>query len=141
MPSGYEFTASILYLKPGADNFGWAVVTDFLPVTTPTWHVQTFNVVGISVNNEEVGGSNVTQIVPSVDAKIGVNYNYDVSSNSSLVFELGYMGAAYINPLSSYETNTNVLALDSGSLSSSTIKHTQSNFSVGGPYFTANWLF
>lgn len=326
LPSGYEFTASILYLKPGADNLGWAVVTDFLPVTTPTWHVQTmkpgyefgfnlgtryifpnsgtdvqlnwshlnthdtsnvavdpstrptrqwispfsqtgtapeggevtgiaslkvanaklsfnydvvnldvgkfidfgsnmrtrffsglsgvrikeklrstfqglplpilsfdntssytgigprlgfnnsYNVyshfslvcqlagavfagnmqpaeykfkgssaaltaVGISVNNEEIGSSNVTQLVPSLDAKIGVNYNLDFSSNSSLTFELGYMGAVYINPLSSYETNTNVLALDSGSLSSSTIKHTQSNFSVGGPYFTANWRF
>ena len=44
----------------------------------------------------------------------------------------------YVDALSSYETNNNVIAIDSGSLSTASAKHTQSNFSVGGPYITAH---
>src|SRR5437868_1553351 len=37
---GFEFTAGLLYLKPGADNLGYATVTTFLPVGNPQWTVQ-----------------------------------------------------------------------------------------------------
>lgn len=94
--------------------------------------------VGISVNNEHVSSSSVTQIVPSVDAKLGLSYSYPMKNEKKLTFELGYMGTMYINPLSSYETNTNVIALDSGSLSTSSVRHVPSNFSIAGPYLTVH---
>lgn len=97
--------------------------------------------VGININNEAVGSPNATQMVPAVDAKIGFSYIHNLSQDSKLTFELGYMGALYVNALSGYETSSNVLALDTGSLSTSTVSHTQSNFSVGGPYLTGSWAF
>lgn len=92
---------------------------------------------GINVNYEGLSNPSVDQLVPAVDAKIGLNYTYFIKQKSELTLEVGYMGALYFDALSSYETNTNVIALDLGSLSTSSAKHTQSNFSVGGPYITA----
>lgn len=97
------------------------------------------SLVGIAVNNEQISSSKVSQVVPEVDAKIGLSYSYAIQKNHELTLEVGYMGALYINPLASYETNTNVIALDSGSLSTSSVKHVQSNFSVAGPYVTARY--
>ncbi|MGX6642648.1 Lpg1974 family pore-forming outer membrane protein [Legionella pneumophila] len=95
-------------------------------------------IAGIFVNREGLANPSVNQLVPALDAKIGLSYLYSLKQNWDLNFEAGYMGALYFNPLSSYETNTNVIALDTGSLSTSSAKHTQSNFSVGGPYITVS---
>lgn len=95
--------------------------------------------VGIGANNEQIGSESVTQIVPALDAKLGLSYNYIIPQKGELTFELGYMGALYINPLSAYETNTNVIALDTGSLSTSSVKHVQTDFSVAGPYMTVRY--
>src|SRR5438874_9070726 len=40
---GFEFSAGLLILKPGADNLGYATVTTFLPVGNPQWAVQTLD--------------------------------------------------------------------------------------------------
>lgn len=93
---------------------------------------------GINVNYEGLSNPSVSQLVPALDMKIGLNYTVIKKQTYDVGFELGYMGALYVDALSSYETNTNVIALDSGSLSTSSAKHTQSNFSIGGPYFTVN---
>ncbi|KTD39062.1 major outer membrane protein [Legionella moravica] len=92
----------------------------------------------IYVNQEGLANPTVNQLVTALDAKLGLSYRYLYNQKTELTFEAGYMGALYINPLSSYETNTNVIAIDSGSLSTSSAKHTQSNFSVGGPYVSIN---
>lgn len=93
--------------------------------------------VGISVNREGIESSSVDKLVPAVDGKLGISYLYLVRPNTDLTLEIGYMGTLYINPLSGYETNTNVIAIDTGSLSTSSVRHIQSNFSVNGPYMTA----
>ncbi|WP_242604412.1 Lpg1974 family pore-forming outer membrane protein [Legionella gresilensis] len=95
--------------------------------------------VGIAVNREQLSSNSVTQVVPEIDAKIGLSYSYLMQNESELILELGYMGTVYFNPLSAYETNTNVIALDSGSLSTSSVKYVQSNFSVAGPYGTVRF--
>lgn len=95
-------------------------------------------IAGIFVNREGLGNPGVNQLVPALDAKIGLSYLYTLKQNYQLNFEAGYMGALYFNPLSSYETNNNVIALDTGSLSTASAKHTQSNFSIGGPYVTVS---
>ena len=92
---------------------------------------------GIATNYERLSGSATAQVVPAVDTKLGINYLYKMRQHSTLNIEFGWMGALYFNPLSSYETNTNVIALDSGSLSTSSVKYTKSNFSVTGLYLTA----
>lgn len=93
---------------------------------------------GINVNHEGLANPEVNQLVPALDAKLGLSYSYLIKQTSVLTLEIGYMGAVYFDALSSYETNTNVIPIDSGSLSTSSAKHTQSNFSVGGPYITAH---
>ncbi|CAM2731204.1 Lpg1974 family pore-forming outer membrane protein [Legionella worsleiensis] len=90
----------------------------------------------IYVNREGLANPTVDQMVTAVDAKLGLSYLYQYDQKADITFEAGYMGALYINPLASYETNTNVIPIDSGSLSTSSAKHTQSNFSAGGPYLT-----
>jgi hypothetical protein len=93
---------------------------------------------GINVNYEGLSNPSVNQLVPALDAKLGLSYTYIIRQASELTIELGYMGAAYFDALSSYETNNNVIPIDSGSLSTASAKHTQSNFTVGGPYISAN---
>lgn len=94
--------------------------------------------IGITTNNESVSSSSVKQVVPGVDTKLGLKYLIRMHQNSMFTLELGWMGALYLNPFSGYETNTNVIALDSGSLSTSSVKHVQSNFSATGVYLTAS---
>lgn len=93
--------------------------------------------IGILKNRESISSSSVTQVVPGIDTKLAINYLLNMRQ-SILTFELGWMGAFYFNPLSSYETNTNVIALDTGSLSTSSVRHTQSNFSATGPFLTVS---
>src|SRR5229473_7868959 len=38
---GFEFSAGLLILQPGADNLGYATVTTYLPIANPQWAVQT----------------------------------------------------------------------------------------------------
>lgn len=40
---GIEFTGGWLFLRPGADNLGFATITTFLPLENPQWAVQTLN--------------------------------------------------------------------------------------------------
>lgn len=93
---------------------------------------------GINVNYEGLSNPSVNQLVPALDAKLGLSYTYIIKQASELTIEFGYMGAVYFDALSSYETNNNVIPIDSGSLSTASAKHTHSNFSLGGPYVTAN---
>ena len=38
---GFEISAGLLVLKPGADNLGYGTITTFLPIQSPQWAVQT----------------------------------------------------------------------------------------------------
>jgi hypothetical protein len=40
---GFQYSASLLLLKPGADNLGFGTITTFLPLQNPQWAVQTLN--------------------------------------------------------------------------------------------------
>lgn len=99
------------------------------------------NDIGIHANREEISSKNVMQVVPSLETKLGLNYAYHFNNCYVLTIEGGYTGAIYINVLSSYETNENILPLELGSLSTGSMKHVQSNFSVNGPYATLSLKF
>lgn len=95
----------------------------------------------ISSNRESISSKSVMQVVPAFETKLGLNYSYHFRCRPVLTLEAGYMGAIYINSLSGYETNENVLPLELGSLSTGSMKHVQSNFSVNGPYATLSLKF
>jgi hypothetical protein len=60
-------------------------------------------------------------------------------NGSTFTLEAGYMAAIYFDPFSAYETNNNVLPLPIGSLSTASMRHTLSDFTVNGLYVTAGF--
>ena len=68
-----------------------------------------------------------------------VSATFAHSSNGSVLnIESGFKAAIFINPFSTYETSTNVLPLDIGSLSTNSMRHTPSNFTLSGFYATCS---
>lgn len=96
--------------------------------------------IGITSNDESVSSERVSETVPSLDVKLGLNYT-DTLCGCSFTLEAGYRGAIYINALSGYESATNVLPLELGSLSTNSMKHIRSDFSVNGPYLELDIKF
>ncbi len=94
-----------------------------------------------NVNSESIRSRTVTQIVYETDAKLGLNWLRQLRGGSLLTLESGYKAAVFINPFSTYETSTNVLPLDIGSLSTNSMRHTPSNFTLNGWYANCSLQF
>lgn len=89
------------------------------------------------VDAEQIASEPVTQVVWNGDAKLGLGYTRQMPRGSILTFETGFKAAVFVNPFATYETSTNVLPLDIGSLSTNSMRHTPSNFTLNGWY--ASW--
>jgi len=90
------------------------------------------------VNNEQIASRTASQVVYAGDAKLGLGYTQPLGNGSVLTIESGFRAAVFINPFSTYETSTNVLPLDIGSLSTNSMRHTPSNFTLSGFYATCS---
>ena len=90
------------------------------------------------VNAEQISSHSVSQVVFASDAKLGGGYSRQLGNGSILSIEGGFKAAIFINPFSTYETSTNVLPLDIGSLSTNSMRHTPSNFTLSGFYATGS---
>jgi hypothetical protein len=86
------------------------------------------------VDSEQITSRSVSQVVYAADAKLGLGYTWLFNNGSVLNFESGFKAAIFVNPFSTYETSTNVLPLDIGSLSTNSMRHTPSNFTLNGFY-------
>jgi hypothetical protein len=93
---------------------------------------------GIPVNREFISSTAFTQVVYAFNAKLGAGYTYVFSNGWTANIEGGYMAALFIKPFSSYETNNNVLPLQIGSLSTASMRHTLSDFTLNGLYSSAS---
>lgn len=89
-------------------------------------------------DREQISSRRVSQLVYATDAKLGLGYSCLFGNCSTLSLETGFKGAVFINPLATYETSTNVLPLDIGSLSTNSMRHTPSNFTLMGWYASAS---
>ena len=87
--------------------------------------------VGIAVNEERIGSKDFAQVVYSCDAKLGIGWN-----GSTFNFEACYIVATFIGPFSGY-----VLPLQIGSLSTASMRHTLSDFTVNGLYLTGRYTW
>ncbi len=87
-----------------------------------------------AVDIEQISAERVTQVVWASDAKLGLGYTRLLGRGSILNLQSGFQAAIFINPFSTYETSTNVLPLDIGSLSTNSMRHTPSNFTLNGWY-------
>ena len=90
-----------------------------------------------AVDSEQISSQRVPQVVYTSDAKLGLGYSRLLGNGSVVNIESGFKAAIFINPFSTYETSTNVLPLDIGSLSTNSMRHTPSNFTLNGFYLNA----
>lgn len=90
---------------------------------------------------QHISSTSTFHSVPSLDLKLGLQYILTMCNWFPIRFEAGYRSATYIDAISGYETATNVLPLDLGSLSTNSMKHIESTFTVNGPYFTMSLEF
>lgn len=95
------------------------------------------------VNYQFIQDKRVTQVIPAIDAKLGLFYNYAMSNCMQLKLEGGYQAAVYVNAINQYLPGSLVSGepLQSGGIFVATMSHTQSNYSVQGPYLTAALQF
>ena len=74
-------------------------------------------------------------IVPEVEAKLGVTYNYQIAPNNIISVDLGYLWLSYINAVKSY-TNVGIVGTADGA---SIGVNTTTNFDLNGLYLGINW--
>ena len=77
-------------------------------------------------------------MVYTTDVKLGIGHSRLLGAGAILNIDCGYKAAIFLNPFSTYETSTNVLPLDIGSLSTNSMRHTPSNFTLNGFYATGS---
>jgi hypothetical protein len=95
--------------------------------------------IGIAVNRELIRSDSFTQVVYSVNARLGIGYCHSFCNGTTFMLEAGYMAAIFTDPFSAYETNNNVLPLQIGSLSTASMRHTLSAFTANGFYLTGGY--
>jgi hypothetical protein len=102
--------------------------------------------VGLGVtppNTQSLTSPDATQVVQSIDTKLGAGYTYYFRGRGRLKFEAGYQAAVYINAINQYSLSEVVTPPVDQSVGVylRTAEHTQSDFTTHGPYFTGSWEF
>ncbi len=92
------------------------------------------SVYGQSVNSQYIADQKVSQVVPGLDAKLGINYKRPLKNNLLFTISAGYQAAVYVNAISQYIPGTLVTPLETGGIYVATMNHTLSNYSVQGPF-------
>ncbi|MDR3478853.1 MAG: Lpg1974 family pore-forming outer membrane protein [Gammaproteobacteria bacterium] len=95
---------------------------------------------GQTINRQFIRDQNVSQVIPGLDAKLGVTYKHSFNKDTLLTVSAGYQGAVYFNAISQYLPGTLVSgqSLTTGGIFVATMNHTLSNYSVQGPFLKAS---
>lgn len=88
-----------------------------------------YGIIPYGTNNFVSSNSNI--IVPEVEAKLGVNYEYKLPNESSLDFNLGYMWMTYMRAIVVYS--------GIGIVGSSIGAPNSTHFDLNGAYFSLGW--
>lgn len=141
-------------LGPHAGFDGTYFITDHFGITTEMAGSLLVGTMKSTTNFDASGYSNPTevhtaladqsrtQIVPELNAKLGVTYLIPFKSGSDLSIQAGYMFMTYINGINQVvptqsvadSFNTGVVALD-------TSENQESDLYLNGPYVTLAWTF
>lgn len=94
-------------------------------------------------NTQFLSSPDLTQVVPSIDTKLGIGYSFATSNKGIFRVDAGYMAAVYVNAVSSYSISDVVVppATQGVGVFLRTAEHTYSNFAVHGPFASASWMF
>lgn len=91
-----------------------------------------------NINNQFIKDNGVMQVIPAIDAKLGASYKHMFSNCMIFTLQAGYQAAVYINAINQYIPASLVEPLSTGGIFVDTMSHTQSNYSVHGPYLEAS---
>ncbi len=92
---------------------------------------------GQTSNTQTIADQTTVQVVPGLDAKIGIDYRHASQNNATFIVSAGYQAAVYINAISQYLPGSLVTPLSTGGIFVATMNHTLSNYSVRGPFLKA----
>lgn len=96
---------------------------------------------GIPENHQSISHKHFIQMVPALDAKLGIKYCWQYANDKSFAMEAGYMASIYVNAIQNYVPSTYVpgsLGIVSGSVYLQSLLKTTESFSVDGPYLTVS---
>lgn len=94
-----------------------------------------------ALNFQSIRDQNVTQVIPGFDAKLGAIYSRAFSKGTLFTLAGGYQAAVYVNAINQYLPASLVVPLSTGGIFVSTMSHTQSNYSVQGPFVEGTLRF
>jgi hypothetical protein len=91
---------------------------------------------GQEINHQLIKDQRVMQVIPAIDAKVGISWAYQFSNYSILTAAAGWEGAVYINAVSQYlpESLVDGTGIQDGGIFVATMSHRLSNYSVQGPF-------
>lgn len=144
---GPRFGVDSLYQTQGGLRFTGQIAAGLLVGRTePAQYVfgavaEDLAAIGIMYNEQQVTSGGFTQVVYSADAKLGIGFEHFFSGGNSFSIDAGYQASFYADPFAGYATNHNVLPLQIGSLSTASVRQTNSNFTLHGFYInlTLQW--
>jgi hypothetical protein len=99
---------------------------------------------GLVGNSQSLTSPNATQVIPSIDARLGAAYTFLRSNYGVFKIEAGYQATVYFNAVSQYsltQVPVNVPMIPPVGIFLATEQHLQSNFTDQGPYLTGSWAF
>ncbi|CEK09942.1 Lpg1974 family pore-forming outer membrane protein [Legionella hackeliae] len=111
------------------------------PSTNSTGSGSVLAAAGIPVNYQSISHKSFVQVVPALDAKLGLKYSRQFANDKLFAIEGGYMASIYVNAIQNYVPSTYVpgsLGIVSGAMFLQSLVKTTDSFSVDGPYVTAS---
>lgn len=109
------------------------------PTTTTFGTGSILSNAGIPTNNQGIFHDSYIQLVPALDAKLGLKYSGKYAYNKSFALEAGYMASIYVNAIQNYVPSTYVpgsLGIVSGGIYLQSLLKATESFSLDGPYAT-----
>ena len=89
-----------------------------------------------------MANQSVVKVVPEIDSKLGMVYQFNFKSGESLAIEAGYLFAVYIDGITQVMPTALVPGqINNGVVAVETSEQDERNMDINGPYLKVSWLF
>ena len=96
----------------------------------------------LPTHNQYISHRSYIQVVPAIDAKLGLKYSKVFTNDRKFTIEGGYMAAVYINAIQNYVISTTVPlshSFNTGSFYLQSLIKTIDSFAIDGPYVSFSY--